>query len=81
MAGANLAVNTPRPGRGTRIESLFLFVLFCLASRVEGEQWALPISFVRHIACDVCLTVWSLIFLFFPDIVCVLTFLGPLISR
>ena len=58
LAGANPAVNTPRPSRGTRIEScdffmiligdplFFLFVLFCLASRVEWERWALSISFV-----------------------------------
>ena len=58
MVGANpAAVNTPRPNRDTRIEScdfvvligdirLFLFVLFCLASRVEWERWAPSISFV-----------------------------------
>ena len=43
------------------------FVLFCLASRVEWEQWALSISFVRHVACDVwlsMLTFLRLLFLF-----------------
>ena len=64
LAGANPAVNTPRPSRGTRIEScdfivligdpkFFLFVLFCLASRVEWERWTLSISLVWHVACDV----------------------------
>ena len=53
-----------RPSRGTRIKScdfivligdlrFFLFVLFCLASRVEWERWARSISFARHVACDV----------------------------
>ena len=57
LGGANPAVNTPRPSRGTRIEScdfivligdpsFFLFVSFCLASRVEWERRALSISFV-----------------------------------
>ena len=59
-----LSHNTPRPSRGTRIEScnfivligdpwFFLFVLLCLASRVEWERWTLSISFVWHVACDV----------------------------
>ena len=82
LGGANPAVNTPRPSRGTRIEScdfivligdswFFLFVSFCLASRVEWERWALSISFVWHVACDVWLSgalfFWGVLF-YFPII-------------
>ena len=31
---------------------IFLFVLLCLASRVEWERWALYTPFVRHVTCD-----------------------------
>ena len=93
LGGANPAVNTPRPSRGTRIEScdfivligdpwFFLFVSFCLASRVEWERRALSISFVWHVACDVWLSgdffFWGFYFIF-QTIACVLTFLGPFI--
>ena len=92
---ANPAVNTPRPSRGTRIEScdfivsigdlwFVLFVSFCLASRVEWERWALSISFVWHVACDFWLSgaffFWGVLFYSSPIIACLLTFLGPFIS-
>ena len=70
----------------TRIESCdfivligdprFFFILFCLALRVEWERWALSISFVRHVTCDVKLSVWTalapFLSLFFYIIVCTL---------
>ena len=74
------------PPRGTRIEScdfivligdpwFFLFVSFCLASRVEWEWWALSISFVWHVACDVwlpgALFFWGVLFYFSNYRVCV----------
>ena len=63
--------------------SLILLVgLFCLASRVEWERWALSISFVWHVACDVWLSgalFFWVFFFYFPIIACVLTFMGPFI--
>ena len=71
--------------RGTRIEScdfivligdpwFFLFVSFCLASRVEWERRALSISFVWHVACDVWLSgdlfFWGFYFIFKLSRVC-----------
>ena len=69
LAGANPAANTPRPSRGTRIESCDVIVLiFCefillvLACRV-GVMGSI------YLLCLTCrlrrLTVWSLIFLGF----------------
>ena len=68
MGGANPAVNTPRPSRGTRIESclasvlLVRFILLGLACRV-GTMGSI------YLLCPTCclrrLIVWGLIFLFF----------------
>ena len=61
----------------------FSFVLFCLASRVEWERWALssPLSDMSPATSD-CLEPYfsGVFFFYFPIIACVLTFLGPFIS-
>ena len=67
--------------------AIFLFVLLCLASRVEWERWAL----YTYPLCPTChlrrLTVWNPYFILFSlggegvsIIACVLTSLGPLTS-